>query len=82
MRSTRSTAAQLAARKARAQRLAAARQAKNLTQADAGRHLGLVDGAVAIHKIETGNRNIDVDELMALCELYGVSVDSILRGGA
>jgi len=63
---------------ARAQRLAAARQAKGLSQVEAGKHAGFADPAGTMHKVEGGKVNLGVDDLKALCDLYGVSIDSIL----
>jgi len=62
----------------RGQRLAAARQAKGLSQAEAGKHAGFADPGGTMHKVEAGKIDLDVDALKALCDLYGVTVDSVL----
>jgi transcriptional regulator with XRE-family HTH domain len=60
----------------RGQKLAAARQAKGLTQQQAAQVAG-VDVA-SISRIERGEVEPSLDRLKALCDLYGVTVDSIL----
>ena len=60
---------------ARGQRLAAARQAKKLTQHEVARQLGC--DVASVSRWETGGR-VSVDRLKAICDLYGVTVDSIL----
>ena len=54
-----------------------ARLAANLTQSDAGKALKRHQSFVS--KIESGERRIDVIELVELCSLYKTSVVEILR---
>jgi transcriptional regulator with XRE-family HTH domain len=61
---------------ARGQRLTAARQAKQLTQAQVAQCLGR--DVATVSRWEQGSIDPSVDDLKALCELYGATVDSIL----
>lgn len=61
---------------ARGQRLAAARAAKQVTQQQAAKHLGVDVSTVT--RIEQGSTDPSEAQLRALCDLYGVTVDSIL----
>jgi transcriptional regulator with XRE-family HTH domain len=59
------------------QRLAEARVARNLTQAEVATRLGRPQSFVS--KCETGERRVDVVELMDLAALYGRSLDWFVR---
>jgi len=53
-----------------------ARIAANLTQAEAAEHLKKPQSFVS--KCESGERRIDVIELLEYCRIYGVSAENIL----
>lgn len=57
--------------------LRCAREDAGLTQEDVKRRLKTY--ATFISKVESGDRKIDVIELAALCKLYGVALDDMLR---
>lgn len=59
-----------------ASRLVVARKAKNLTQEEACKHLGV--GRAALAGIETGRSTPQPDFLIRAARLYGVSTDHIL----
>jgi transcriptional regulator with XRE-family HTH domain len=60
------------------QKLASARQAKGLTQQQTAQQLN-VDKA-AVSRWELGHIEPQPEMLQKLCDLYGVTVDSILAG--
>lgn len=62
------------------ERLRVARTTAGKTQEDAAKALGVARTTVVA--IEAGDRRIRNDELMSLAELYGVSVNSLLRDTA
>lgn len=55
------------------------RRALGLTQAEAGRMLGLP--RLAYHRIEAGGRRIGFAELGAICALYGCHVGELVEDG-
>jgi Zn-dependent peptidase ImmA (M78 family)/DNA-binding XRE family transcriptional regulator len=61
-------------------RLKAARTAAEVTQEVAAERIGAA--RTTIVAIERGDRRLSSEELLALCELYGVSVGQMLRAGA
>jgi DNA-binding XRE family transcriptional regulator len=61
-------------------RLKAARTSAEVTQEVAAERIGAA--RTTIVAIEHGDRRLGGGELLALCELYGVSVGSMLRAGA
>jgi Zn-dependent peptidase ImmA (M78 family)/DNA-binding XRE family transcriptional regulator len=61
-------------------RLKAARTAAEVTQEVAAAHIGAA--RTTIVAIERGDRRLSSEELLALCELYGVSVGRMLRADA
>ena len=54
-----------------------ARESSGLTQQEVARRLGAY--ASYVSKCESGERRIDVVELAAYCEVYGVKLDELLR---
>lgn len=52
------------------------RETHNYTQSDIAKHLGL--SRQAIHQWETGKSYPDVDNIVLLCKLYGISSDELL----
>lgn len=63
-----------------AERLVAARKAANLTQEEAANHLKM--SRPTFIAIEKGARRPKPDEIVALAELYGVPLNTLLRQGA
>lgn len=59
-----------------AARLRAARQAKNLTQQEVAMHLDIEKASLS--RLELGAVEPRIGQLKALCDLYGITVDSIL----
>lgn len=57
-------------------RLVAAREAAGLTQTDVARRLGIPQPRVS--RIESGERRLDVLELLDLAACYGVELDALL----
>lgn len=55
------------------------RETHNYTQSDIAKHLGL--SRQAIHQWETGKSYPDVDNIVLLCKLYGISSDELLGLG-
>jgi transcriptional regulator with XRE-family HTH domain len=62
---------------ARGQRLQAARQAKKLTQQQAAQQLGC--DVASVSRWEMGGV-ISPDHLKALCDLYGITAESVVFG--
>lgn len=62
-----------------ASRLVEARKAKNLTQEEAHKHLGV--GRAQLANIEMGRSAVQPDFLIRAAKLYGVSTDHILGVG-
>ncbi len=60
-------------------RLREARRERGLTQDDVARHLGVARTTVVA--IEKGERRVTSEELVRLAELYGVSINELLRRG-
>ncbi len=50
----------------------------NLTQEYVANYLGI--NRATVTQIENGNRKVSTDELSKLCDLFGVSADSLLYG--
>jgi len=66
------------------ERIRIARQRKNMRQIDLSTALeeyGIEINQSAIGKIERGERNLNVQELAAIAEILGVSVEWIVKGG-
>ena len=59
-------------------RLAAARAAAALSQAEAAKKLGFAQSRIA--KLETGSRRLLFSEAIDLADLYGVAVASFVPG--
>ena len=60
------------------QKLVKAREAKGLTQREVSTRMGMSHSF--LNKCETGERSIDVMELLQLAELYGKSPEYFLKG--
>ncbi len=56
--------------------LKALRKERNISQADIARELGIKPAAVS--KYETGRVPLSEDSIVRLCELFGVSADTLL----
>ena len=66
------------------ERIRIARQRKNMRQIDVSTALeeyNIEINQSAIGKIERGERNLNVQELVAIAEILEVSVDWIVKGG-
>ena len=66
--------------KASGARIRELRIAKNLTQDDLAEHMNVSHGYISF--IESGKRGCSVDVLIALSNLFGVSIDYIVPGTA
>ena len=66
--------------KASGARIRELRIAKNLTQDDLAEHMNVSHGYISF--IESGKRGCSVDVLIALSNLFGVSIDYIVLGPA
>ena len=60
------------------ERLKTARLAAGLTQVEVAEEMDLTQSAVS--KCESGERRVDVIELKAFADLYGVSVSFLIEG--
>lgn len=60
-------------------RLKAAREAKGLTQTQIAMACRF-SGTAAVHKVESGAQNISANEIMAVCEFFGISPEYLLYG--
>jgi len=58
--------------------LRAAREAASITQQDLAQRLGVPQSFVS--KYESGERRLDVIELLEVCEALGLDVAALLRG--
>ena len=66
--------------KASGARIRELRIAKNLTQDDLAEHMNVSHGYISF--IESGKRGCSVDVLIALSNLFGVSIDYLVLGTA
>ena len=66
--------------KASGARIRELRIAKNLTQDDLAEHMNVSHGFISL--IESGKRGCSVDVLIALSNLFGVSIDYLVLGTA
>ena len=66
--------------KASGARIRELRIAKNLTQDDLAEHMNVSHGFISL--IESGKKGCSVDVLIALSNLFGVSIDYLVLGTA
>ena len=57
-------------------RLRVARRGKDVTQGELARRLGKSQSYIS--KIETGERRVDVVELLVICEALGISLEAVV----